>query len=63
MLLRRALKEAVHELGHLFNLGHCQNPLCVMYLSRGLSETGRKDYRFCDNCKKVASNVVRGGLR
>lgn len=63
LLLKRALKEAVHELGHLFNLGHCQNPLCVMHLSHGLSETDRKDYRFCDNCKKVVVNAVRGGLR
>ena len=29
----RALKEAIHELGHLRNLRHCSNPACVMFFS------------------------------
>ena len=52
MFLQRTLKEAVHELGHLFNLGHCPKPKCVMYFSNSLLDTDRKDYNFCDNCKK-----------
>ena len=51
LFFKRSLKEAVHELGHLLDLGHCQNPKCVMYFSNSLSDTDRKDYRFCDKCR------------
>ncbi|MCM8819306.1 MAG: archaemetzincin family Zn-dependent metalloprotease [Candidatus Omnitrophica bacterium] len=52
LFLERALKEAVHEIGHLFNLGHCSNPKCVMHFSNSLLDTDIKDYHFCNNCKK-----------
>ncbi len=38
----RALKEAMHELGHTFGLGHCADPRCVMWFSNTLEETDRK---------------------
>jgi len=53
LLLKRILKEAVHEIGHLFNLSHCPNPVCVMHFSNSLSDTDKKDYWFCDNCKSL----------
>lgn len=31
LILKRAGKEAVHELGHVFDLGHCNQPRCVMF--------------------------------
>lgn len=31
IFLLRTLKEAVHELGHLFGLNHCKNSRCVMF--------------------------------
>ncbi|MEW5901050.1 MAG: archaemetzincin family Zn-dependent metalloprotease, partial [Acidobacteriota bacterium] len=55
LFLKRTLKEAVHELGHLFNLAHCPNPNCVMYFSNSLVDTDRKDYRFCAVCQKRLS--------
>jgi archaemetzincin len=55
IFLPRTLKEAVHELGHLLNLGHCPNPRCVMHFSNSLSDTDRKDYRFCGLCQKRLS--------
>ena len=36
LFLRRTLKEAVHELGHTYGLGHCANPKCVMHFSNSL---------------------------
>lgn len=47
---RRILKEAVHELGHTFGLGHCPDPGCVMHFSNSLADTDRKGSRFCDHC-------------
>jgi archaemetzincin len=44
---RRAETEAIHELGHAYGLGHCRDPLCVMWFSDTLAETDRKGTRFC----------------
>lgn len=52
VFLERALKEAVHEIGHLLGLGHCPEPRCVMHFSNRLSDTDRKDFRFCPKCQK-----------
>lgn len=48
----RALKEAVHELGHLYGLVHCVNPGCVMHFSNSLQDTDYKDSKFCRNCMR-----------
>jgi len=49
---QRVLTEAVHELGHTYGLGHCQNPRCVMFFSNSLSDTDRKGPEFCPRCRK-----------
>jgi archaemetzincin len=48
---KRALTEAVHELGHTYGLGHCGNPRCVMFFSNSLIDTDRKGSEFCSKCK------------
>ncbi len=48
----RAVKEAVHELGHTFGLQHCMNPECVMTFSNSLEDTDRKNREFCGLCSK-----------
>ena len=48
----RVLKEAVHELGHTYGLGHCSNPLCVMHFSNSLLDTDIKKVPFCPQCEK-----------
>jgi archaemetzincin len=50
---RRVLTEAVHELGHTFGLGHCENPRCVMFFSNSLTDTDRKGSEFCQKCKNL----------
>ncbi len=49
----RALKEAVHELGHLLGLGHCPDPACVMAFSNSLADTDGKGPGFCDHCRAL----------
>ena len=48
----RAVKEAVHEIGHTFGLAHCANPLCVMFFSNSLPDTDRKGTEWCESCKQ-----------
>lgn len=48
---RRVLKEAVHELGHVFGLDHCPDRNCVMYLSNSILDTDFKDCRYCGPCE------------
>jgi archaemetzincin len=47
----RALKEAIHELGHLWALGHCPDPACIMFFSNTLTDTDRKGPGFCAQCQ------------
>lgn len=46
----RAAKEAFHELGHTFGLGHCQNRSCVMTFSNCLADTDHKEKDYCHFC-------------
>ncbi len=49
-LRRRAQVEAVHELGHLLGLSHCQDAHCAMYLSHKPSDSDRKGPGLCGTC-------------
>jgi len=49
----RLLKEAVHELGHTFGLGHCPKRTCVMCFSNSLRDTDIKGQSFCPGCRSM----------
>ena len=50
-LRRRAQVEAVHELGHLLGLSHCQDARCAMFLSHRPSDSDRKGPGLCATCR------------
>lgn len=51
LLFERLCKEAIHELGHTYNLVHCHNAECVMTSSMQIDGVDLKSDRFCSRCK------------
>lgn len=49
----RALKEAVHEVGHTFGLVHCLDRRCPMSLSIGLPDLDYKTAEPCPSCSAL----------
>ncbi len=47
----RAIKEAIHELGHTYSLAHCPNRRCIMHFSNTLRDTDIKGPGFCTTCR------------
>jgi archaemetzincin len=62
LLILRAGKEAVHELGHTYGLIHCKNPNCVMHYSNSLREVDTKPSHFCVAClSQLTEKIARMG--
>jgi archaemetzincin len=55
----RILKEAVHELGHTFNLRHCDDASCVMHYCRGVKEVDWKSNQFCRYCAVLLQDEMK----
>ena len=48
--MERVIKEAVHELGHTFNIRHCSDSSCVMHYCRSLNDVDNKKTGLCRYC-------------
>lgn len=53
ILTERMIKEAVHELGHVWGMRHCPDPGCVMFFSNSLEDTDKKSAGFCAKCNVI----------
>lgn len=57
-VLKRTLKVASHETGHLFSIKHCVAYECVMNGSNSLDESDAKPMHYCPEClKKLSWNL------
>ena len=52
LLLRRAEKESLHELGHAAGLIHCRDYACAMTFSNSVEQVDLKEPAFCDACRE-----------
>ncbi|MBI2952790.1 MAG: archaemetzincin family Zn-dependent metalloprotease [Chloroflexi bacterium] len=59
LLYERTFKEAVHELGHTFGVGHCPSVQCVMHFSNTIHDTDVKAARFCNLCESWLSTRMK----
>jgi len=56
----RAVKEALHETGHMFGLVHCADRTCAMSLATNVRQIDMKQAAFCAAC--AARLPARGEL-
>lgn len=48
----RAVKEAIHELGHCYGLEHCKKGRCIMAFSNNITQVDEKEKFFCEGCRE-----------
>lgn len=59
LLLSRAVKEVVHEVGHTFGLTHCIDATCPMSLSNAVRQVDQKGEELCRNCLISLEESIR----
>lgn len=58
LVLERAAKVALHELGHLYNLAHCEDTKCLMHYSGGLADLDSIPLYFCRYCNTYFQDAL-----
>jgi len=56
---QRIAKEAIHELGHTFNLRHCPDRSCGMHYCRTLRDVDSKSEEFCRYCRVLLDDELK----
>jgi archaemetzincin len=51
ILIDRFRKEVIHELGHMFGLIHCYDPVCVMRSGTYVEDIDQKNHTLCKKCR------------
>jgi len=55
----RAVKVALHEVAHTFDLVHCKQPECIMRFSSGPSDLDELPLFFCEYCEAFLDEAYR----
>jgi len=56
---KRIIKEVIHELGHTFNLRHCNDPICLMHYCRSIKDVDKKSNGYCRYCNIHLSDNIK----
>lgn len=51
ILVQRIVQEALHEIGHLAGIDHCETSACTMHPSTSVEEIDSKSGGFCTRCQ------------
>jgi archaemetzincin len=62
LLQNRIVKEAIHEIGHTFGLRHCSRDLCIMFKSKTILDTDKKNKEFCESCQRLLNATSKPHL-
>ena len=57
--IERIVKEAIHELGHTFNLRHCPEHTCIMHYCRNEEDVDRKSNELCRYCRVMVDDEIK----
>lgn len=63
LFLNRVVKVALHEIGHTFNVPHCQTGRCVMRASNSIKELDEKLNYLCDYCELFLFEAVTEAMK
>ncbi len=61
LLVRRGVRELLHELGHLARLPHCDHPECLMRFAGSVEKADLRGAEFCDSCAERLPDWMRRG--
>lgn len=59
LVMSRARREVLHEVGHLLGLVHCRNTNCVMTFSSAAEDVDLKSEQFCPTCWVAVEDVIQ----
>ena len=59
LIHERAAKVALHELGHLLDLLHCEHKKCLMHFSGGTDEVDEMAFDLCEYCSIYLQDKLR----
>ena len=59
LFYERSAKVALHELGHLFNLFHCNEKRCIMHFSGAIDDLDRIPFHLCRDCERRLGQHVQ----
>jgi len=57
--IERIVKEAIHELGHTFNLRHCPEDACIMHYCRNEEDVDHKSGQLCRYCIIMLEDEIK----
>jgi archaemetzincin len=60
LYLERISKEAIHELGHTFDLRHCKDHQCLMHYCRSIHDVDEKTSQLCRYCRVLLNDQLKG---